>query len=183
MQEALEAFRLRDYEGALFKLKRLEADGYLGAAAYVANMYEKGYRGVPQDVEKAVEIYHRLAQENDPQAMARLAQLYFTGTHLERSYERAFYWYELLARAGDARAQFMIGDMYMRGLGVAQDTEAAHAWFREAARNGNVNGARNDALLSLNKGSWRALFPLAKALCLTAYVRVFDRYSNRAARL
>jgi TPR repeat protein len=183
MQEALEAFRQRDYEGALFRLKRLEADGYLGAATYVANMYEKGYRGVPQDVGKALEIYHRLAEENDPHAMARLAQLYYAGTHVKRDYERAFHWYERLARAGDARAQFTIGNMHMRGFGVRPDKEAAHAWFREAARNGNVNGARNDALLRLGRGDWRAVFQLAKALCLTAYVRLFDRYSDRAARL
>jgi TPR repeat protein len=184
MYEALEALRQRDYEGAFFKLKRLEADGYVGAGTYVANMYEKGYPGVPQDIAKAVETYHRLAErDNDPEAIARLAQLYFTGTHVKQSYERAFCWYELLARAGDARAQFMVGDMYMRGLGMTKDTEAAHAWFREAAKNGNLNGARNEALLGILNGNWQSLLRLAKALCLTAYVRVFDRYSNRVARL
>jgi len=173
--EALKSFRAGDFAGAFAKFERLEQWGHRSASLYIADMYARGYPGVPRDVPKAVQRYEALTKEQNASAMAALAALYFKGTNVPQNYARAFELYGALAATGDARSQFMLGDMYLRGFGVERDEGLALKWFESASAGGNVHALRNLGAMRLLSGRWGGLLLFAKGIGLTWYFRLFDK--------
>ena len=95
-----------------------------------------------QDIKKLT----KLAEKGDVQAQAELADAYFNGKGVNRSYQDAVVWLEKVAESGDAKAQYQLGQCYFIGQGVAKSEEKAAEWFEKAANGGNVDAQRQLAL-------------------------------------
>ena len=90
------------------------------------------------------------AQDGDPSAAYRLAQLNALGLGCAQSYTRAVRWYRSAAEKGHAGAQCNLGFMFGTGRGVPQDYVQAYAWYNIAAAAGEEAARRNrDAVAAL----------------------------------
>lgn len=64
------------------------------------------------EIEKAIEIYIRLAKAGSPTAMYNLGMCYFDGIGTEKSEEKGLKWIEAASKNGDPRAKIKLGDYY-----------------------------------------------------------------------
>lgn len=102
------------------------ADFADGLAAYDAGDYAV-----------AVEEWLPLARLGQTDAQLAIADLYLSGTGLQRSPAQAIAWFRRAAEQGDVIAQLNLGDFYRRGLGVRRDPVHAYFWLSLAADQGS----------------------------------------------
>ncbi|MDR1660162.1 MAG: sel1 repeat family protein [Desulfovibrio sp.] len=107
----------------------------LGAEALRA--YEHG------DFFRARDIWQKLAEAGDGQAMNNLGVLYDQGKGLEEDSGRAVYWFEKAARAGHPAGMSNYGRMLESGRGIAENPQEAARWFDRAAREGQPEAQYN----------------------------------------
>ena len=100
----------------------------------LAELLAKG-RGVPQDLDKAMEWYQKSADQGNVYA------LYNMGWYLEQAGEldQARDCYEKAKAQGMGSAYWSLGRMCEEGRGTDQNLEQAYTLYREGAKQGNVN--------------------------------------------
>ena len=77
-----------------------------------------------------------LAPVEDPEAMFRKGQAFFSGDGVPKNSTEAVKWYRMAAEQGHASAQNYLGWMYARGEGVPKDCVEAVKWYRRAVEQG-----------------------------------------------
>ena len=95
--------------------------------------------GVTKDYAKALEWFHKSANQGNVEALARLGGMYYHGFGVAKDYAKAVEWWRKSAKQGNVYAQFELGGMYYEGRGVAKNRSIACDWWRKAA-------AQNDFL-------------------------------------
>ncbi|MDR3358925.1 MAG: sel1 repeat family protein [Desulfovibrio sp.] len=103
--------------------------------------YESG------DFFRARDIWQKLAESGDGQAMNNLGVLYDQGKGLEEDTGRAAHWFERAARAGHPAGMSNYGRMLESGRGIAENPREAARWFEMAAREGQPEAQYNLGLL------------------------------------
>jgi uncharacterized protein len=78
------------------------------------------------------------AESGDRNAQTELADTYYFGRGVARSFSRALYWYRQAASSGAVAAQTQAGWMYTRGIGTSMNRTEAARWFRLAADAGDA---------------------------------------------
>jgi TPR repeat protein len=68
---------------------------------------------------------HKLANENVPKAMGKLAQEFYDGVNIKRNDEKAFYWASKGHELKDEVATFILARMYYYGEGTKPDVKKA----------------------------------------------------------
>ncbi|MDR2744621.1 MAG: sel1 repeat family protein [Desulfovibrio sp.] len=111
----------------------------LGVEALQA--YERG------DFFRSRDIWQKLAESGDGQAMNNLGVLYDQGKGMEEDPGRAVYWFERAASAGHPAGMSNYGRMLESGRGIAENTREAARWFDRAAREGQPEAQYNLGLL------------------------------------
>jgi hypothetical protein len=81
----------------------------------------------------------KLAEQNDPLAEYRLAQMYAQGHGVDINKQAARKWLERAAQHGSVEAQYELGLALLSGRDVVQDFERSAEWLRKAASSGNAN--------------------------------------------
>lgn len=119
------------------ELTKLAVQGDAAAIRKLADMYFYG-EGVEEDNEKAIELYLKLADQNDSEVNRRIGVCY---SCLE-DYEKAVEWYLKAAEQGNDEAQCNLGTCYYSGEGVEEDTEKAIEWYLKSAEQGNADAQR-----------------------------------------
>ncbi len=104
-------------------------------------------QAVPQDYQRAAQLFRAAAEADVPEAEYNVAVMYNEGMGMARDLGQALFWYRKAADAGNANAAFNLGVAYSSGAGVAQNMDEAARWFRHAAAQGVVNAQYNLALL------------------------------------
>ena len=137
-QAGVDAYERGDYHIALQEWQPLAEDGSSKAQFHLGRMYARG-NGVPQDDEKAAELYRKAAQQGHGQAQYFLGGMYMAGRGVAQDDEEAAKWYQKAAQQGEAKAQYFLGRMYLNGWGVVQDDEEAVKWYRKAAQQGEAS--------------------------------------------
>jgi len=90
--------------------KRIEADDPL-AMFYLGCYYDEGIYGYPQDYTKALEYWHRAAEElGHAAAHSNIGLAYVNGRGVDVDKEKAKHYYELAAILGDATARYHLGN-------------------------------------------------------------------------
>ena len=109
-----------------------------GNALYMLGMmYSKG-DGVNQDQNKALELWHKAADENHPGALSLLGRASMEGKlGLDKDAASGLAFLERAANGGDVAASMYLGRIYAKGEGVAQDMERALKWYQQAASAGD----------------------------------------------
>ena len=88
--------------------KRMEA-GDAGAFLHMGNHYERGDLGLPQDKNKAMEMWNRGADLGDAAAHHSIADAYLHGKGVKKDDKKANYHLELAAMAGHEMARYSLG--------------------------------------------------------------------------
>ena len=89
-------------------MKRIE----VGDAVAMYNLgcgYSQGSYGLPQDLEKALELYHRAAELGYTKAYNNIGNAYSNGRGMARDETKATHYYGLAALGGDVRARHNLG--------------------------------------------------------------------------
>lgn len=110
--------------------RRLAESGNVRAQVTVAELaFQKG------DMGEAFRWFSAAAENGDPAAQVRLADLYLAGRGTLRDAAQAAHWYAM-AVSHTPEAQWKLGALFQQGDGVAQNPEIAAAMFRRAADQG-----------------------------------------------
>ncbi len=112
-----------------------------GPAGDAARAYAQG------DFLKARDIWQKLAEEGDAQAMNNLGVLYDQGHGVEPDTGRALHWFAQSAKAGHPSGMSNYGRMLEQGRGIAANPQEAARWFDLAARQGQPEAQYNLGLL------------------------------------
>lgn len=104
-------------------------------------LYEYG-DGLPQNMEKAVQLYRLAANGGNEDAQFSLGHAYETGQGgLKKDLKEAARLYELAAQKGNVQAMNSLGDAYQKGKGVKKDPAAAMQYYRKAFEKGSMTAA------------------------------------------
>ncbi|GAB4151021.1 MAG: hypothetical protein Tsb0016_23000 [Sphingomonadales bacterium] len=95
-------------------------------------LYEQG------DYAGAIEIWQPLAEQNDPNALFNMGQVYRLGRGVETDPARAREFYERAAVQGHIAAQGYLGTLLYFGDESLRDVDAAIQWWRRAASHGDA---------------------------------------------
>ena len=101
------------------------------------------------DIQKAIDMYTQLAENDHMNAKARLGYLYFENETI-RNYTKAFEWTLEAANDGHRQAQRNLGCFYQDGKGVSKDDAKAAYWFEKAAEQGHDDAQNHLGVLYYN---------------------------------
>ena len=124
-------------DDGLVQIFRRAAQGDADAQCHIGICYFNG-EGVEQDLQKAVEWFHKAAEQGHADAQNRLGVCYDRGEGVEQNSEIANQWFLRAAKQGYAKAQFNIGWHYYTGDGDPEDSKQAVYWFSKAAEQGHA---------------------------------------------
>ena len=93
--------------------------------------------------------YKFVADQNDPKAQFKVAEMYKLGKVVEKSEKDAFKYYKLAADLGNVEAQFKVGVCYRIGEGVEKSDENSFKYTQLAAKSGQINAINNLGLYYL----------------------------------
>ena len=71
--------------------------------------YYEGMNGLPQDRDKALELWHRAAELGNANSYCSIGYAYFNGEGVARDEKKAKHYYELAAMGGDEPARHNLG--------------------------------------------------------------------------
>ena len=114
--------------GCVFSLALLGTAGAWGAAAAPDEVRQAETAIRSGDVFTAMGLLRRAADQNNPVAQARLADL----LHAAEFDQEALVLYRKAAEQGEAAGEFGLGRMYADGSGVPRDPALALQWYRKA---------------------------------------------------
>jgi localization factor PodJL len=123
-----------------------------GAAGNPAAEYEIGVRfaegrGVPANMELAVQWLERAANQGLAPAHYRLGSLYEKGQGVKKDLEKARALYLAAADKGNAKAVHNLAVLYAEGIDGKPDYRTAAQWFRKAAERGVADSQYNLGIL------------------------------------
>lgn len=162
----------QSYDKALAYLKKAVDKGIAFAAYHVANIYhEKNLmydavdyymkaasedaraqymlgvfymlgENLPYDINKAIEMYEKAAEQNYPDAQAALGTCYESNEYGIGNGEKAKYWFEKAINNGVVAVWHNLGNMYMNGEVIAKDMDQAIYCYQKSAECGSVESQR-----------------------------------------
>jgi localization factor PodJL len=127
-------------------LRAAAAAGNPAAEYEIGMRYSEG-RGVPANLETAVQWFERAANKGLAPAMYRLGSLYEKGTGVKKDLEKARQLYIAGADKGNAKAVHNLAVLYAEGIDGKPDYRTASQWFRKAADKGVADSQYNLGIL------------------------------------
>ena len=122
-------------------MKRVE----MGDAQAIHNLgchYDDGTYGMPQDMDKALELWHQAGELGHAAAYCNIGNVYWYGNGVERDAKKATHYYELAAIGGSEEARYNLGC----DDGNAGNMDRALKHFMIA-----VGGGHNDSLTQIKQ--------------------------------
>lgn len=145
--------------GALGTLKSLAEANHAQAQLYLAQLYDSGEAGLPQNPAEARRLTTLAAENGDVKAMHNLGVYLFRGEGGPQDLTSAAQWFAKAAASGVVESQYNLGLLYQSGSGLPKDLVRARAWFERAAAKGDPEARK--ALAAMDPKS--AATPEAKA--------------------
>lgn len=102
-QKAMQAFERGDFRTSTRILSSLAQQGHIAAQTTLGINYDKGL-GVPQSYEKAVKLFRKAAENNDPIAQYHLGVKYVNGHGVKQNPLEAYIWFALAFNNGNELA-------------------------------------------------------------------------------
>lgn len=123
--------------GALSALKSLAEANHAQAQLYLAQLYDNGEAGLPQNPAEARRLTTLAAENGDVKAMHNLGVYLFRGEGGPQDLASAAQWFSKAAANGVVESQYNLGLIYQSGSGLPKDPVLARAWFERAAAKGD----------------------------------------------
>ena len=124
--------------------KRMEADDPIAIFSIGCN-YDKGIDGYPQDIGKALELYHRSGELGYSEAYTNIGHTYYYGEGVGIDKKKGLHYFELAAIGGDEVARVNLGE-----IEESNDTERALKHYIIGVRSGSSECLNNIKELYLN---------------------------------
>ena len=100
----------------------------------LAGKYISG-EGVPKDINIAVTLLQKAAEQGHIKANGALGELYFRGQGVKKDYQKALELSKIAAVANMPKAKVVIGMIYRKGgYGVTKDLQTAITWLLQASK-------------------------------------------------
>lgn len=128
--------------GALATLKSLAEANHAQAQLYLAQLYDSGEAGLPQDPAEARRLTTLAAENGDVKAMHNLGVYLFRGEGGPQDLTSAAQWFGRAATNGVVESQYNLGLLYQSGSGLPKDLVRARAWFERAAAKGDAQARK-----------------------------------------
>lgn len=139
IDEALAAYKSKDYQTALQEFEILAAQGNLVAQHNLGFMYQAG-EGVLLDAAKAFDWYLLAAEQGHAESQYKVGLLYLYGPRgVRKSNSEAMRFLALAAEQGHPLAQERLGLIFEKGEGIPKDNDIAMQWYGLSAAQGNAN--------------------------------------------
>jgi len=103
------AIRPTSNEELMQRIKKRVKAGDAEAICIMARYYRDGTYGLPQDMDKALELWHRAADAGIAKAYGNIGNSYHLGIGVEVDKEKAKHYYELAAMGGNVDARSNLG--------------------------------------------------------------------------
>jgi localization factor PodJL len=127
-------------------LRAAAAAGNPAAEYEIGVRYSEG-RGVPMNLELAVQWFDRAAAQGLTPAQYRLGSFYEKGQGVKKDLNKARTLYVQAADKGNAKATHNLAVLYAEGIDGKPDYAAAGQWFRKAALRGVADSQYNLGIL------------------------------------
>ncbi len=121
-----------DYQRSGADYEELASNNDLAAIARLAELADHGWRGVPKDPARALELLRRAAELGSAEAARRMGDRYYRGRGVPMSEPDALDWYRRAAAAGDVSA--MANLIPLHRSDDPRLAEEGRRWLAEAAR-------------------------------------------------
>ena len=132
--EAVQLFEKGDMAGALFLFKSIANEGEKAAYSEIANIYQLGGEGVPQDFKQAHDWHKKAIDEaDDVLGYIGLSRLYYYGAGVEQDYNKAFWYLSQTSENEKPITHLLLGKMYHLGHGTEKDVLKAEKYYKKAA--------------------------------------------------
>jgi len=128
--------------GATDTLKSLAEANHAQAQLYLAQLYDEGGAGLPENPAEARRLTTLAAENGDVKAMHNLGVYLFRGEGGPQDLTSAAQWFGKAAAAGVVESQYNLGLLYQSGSGLPKDLVRARAWFERAAAKGDEQAAK-----------------------------------------
>lgn len=125
-----------DYQQAVYWFNKSSGQGFPPAQYRLGEMYyfEKG--GLPKDLNKAIVLFRKAADQDDTDAQMNLAMLYGTGEGLQADSGQALYWIEQAYQGGHASASAYKEMIKASADGLFTEEQQRRYWLEKAAELG-----------------------------------------------
>ncbi|SHI21401.1 DUF4145 domain-containing protein [Ferrimonas marina] len=120
-------------EGSLALIQAAAEAGNADALALLGYFAQTGSHGHALDPALAERYLLAAVEQDQPEAMANLAVLYYQGSLGQPDWQRARHYAEQGAQAGYPHAQYQLAVMLFAGEGGNAEPESALQWLRQAA--------------------------------------------------
>ena len=108
-------------------------------AIFIVGYYHsKGICGLPQDMKKALELWHRAAELGCTKSLVNIGNALLDGRGVEVDTKKAVYYWELAAMKGNAAARYNFGNLEGRKGNVRR----ALRHFMIAVEGGHINSLK-----------------------------------------
>ena len=152
-------FEQKKFSDAIQKCRSASIRGDDESKYYLGLMYLSG-SGVNKDEGIALKLIQTSAYASYPEAMSRLAGLFWNGQLVEADPTKACDWWERAAKQNHLIAMEKFGVCHMLGRGREKNLALAHTYLSEAANRGSAS-----ATYIVNR--YKAIFP-SETQALTA---------------
>ena len=123
-------------DDAFYWLWKAAENGHAKAYSSIAFEYEVG-GNVPEDDQRAIDLYRKSAELEHEPAYYSLARLLLEASEGEESKREAAFWFEQSADHGRMAAQIQFADMLFEGIGTVQNKARAIRYYKKAAESGS----------------------------------------------
>jgi TPR repeat protein len=150
--EDAQAAQAKGDHGAAARIYRSLADqGNVAALTQLGILYRLG-RGVPKDLDEAMDMLRRAASLGSSGAQFQVGDMYLRGQGVEQDLLEAARWYTRAAEQGHPVAQYSLGILYKLGGGVRKSSARSVKWLARSAAQG-VPEAQYELGLSYASGA------------------------------
>ena len=129
------AYGSAGFDRGLGLLQKAAAAGSAAAQLILGHVYSQMHH-LPDAPQRAVDWYRRAAEQGEPMALTRLADLHMIGLGVAQDDAEALRLYKRTAERGYALMQCNLAYMLAEGIGAPADAAAALSWYLRAAAQG-----------------------------------------------
>lgn len=160
-ERAYLAHRSGDYEGTVFLLKRLAADGESAACSVLGTIFEHGRPGVPKDYVEALRWYREaVGRANEPLAHFGIARMNFLGLGTEKNDRIALEHLLKIEHEQQPSAHYLLGMVLLKKTTQEHSLSRAEVSLGKASDLGHLAAKAALARLLIRTGRIR------RGLCL-----------------
>lgn len=125
------------------KLGNIKGTFYYALLFFEGHGTNRNVKYAHRAVSKIVNKIEKRANDNNPDYVVILADMYSFGLGKAQNFAIAFYFYQKAAELGNSEAMCNLGYMYLVGQGTEKDLKKSFYWYKKSAENNYLHSIRD----------------------------------------